>query len=80
MDDEGTAVVLAKRLFAAEHGCSPEEVDAVLDEPRLALPAAGIAAALEERWLPLARGVLAGVRASGVELPVGVGRFPAIEG
>ena len=49
VDEERRAVEFAKRLFAAEHGCRCEDVDAVLRDPRLALPTWGIAAALEER-------------------------------
>ena len=70
MDDEGTAVVVAKWLFAAEHGCFPEEADAVLADPRLALPAAGIAEALARRWVPFARAALAAIPAAGVATPV----------
>ena len=62
MVDEGTAVALAKWLFAAEHGCPPEEIDAVLGDPLLSLPAAGIADALERQWVPFARAVLADAR------------------
>ena len=63
MDDERLVADLAKRLFAAEVGCAPEEVDAVLADPRLSLPAAGIAEALERRWQPFVRAALAARRA-----------------
>ena len=69
MDDEGTAMALARRLFAAAHGCAPGLVDAVLDDPRLSLPAAGVAAELERRWVPFARALLAVARAAGGAAP-----------
>jgi hypothetical protein len=69
VDDEGTAVALAKWLFASSHGYPPALVDALLADPRLALPAAGVALELERRWVPFARAVLAAVRAAGGGAP-----------
>ena len=80
MDDERLAVALATWLFAACHGCPPEEVADVLADLCLALPAWGIAEELERRWIPLARVILAAVRAGGVEVPVETGRFGMLGG
>ena len=66
MHEDVTVIALGKRLFAAEHGFVPADVDAVLADPRLSLPAAGIADALERWWVPFARAALVAIPVGGV--------------
>ena len=62
VDDERLVAALAKRAFAADLGCPPEEVDAVLNDQRLSMVAAAIGELLERRWAPIVRAVLEGLR------------------
>ena len=62
MGEERLVAALARRAFAADVGQPVAEVDSVLADPRLSLAAAGLAALLERRWVPIVRAVLDGLR------------------
>ena len=64
---EERLVELAKRAFAADVGQPVAEVEAVLADPRLSLAAAGVAALLERRCVPIVRAVLDGQGAAPAE-------------